>query len=699
MIALDSVVGELHIVNGRRQSITPSTGAFTAPRRGARGRQEDTLFILIDADGSSSSSIPELIQHIHQTYWHTPGSVTAGVRTAIETGNNWLVDHNRTAAGSTRAGVTCAVLRGSEVFIAQAGPSCAYVAHQGRLERFPRGDVAGSSLPPLGVARAVEVRYSRADLQPGDMLLLVDADFPARMPEEAIASAIVYVGVETALNNLEHLAGSDSFHALVVELAAAAPLEASVQAALPPAPSRSAAREPPAPERAPSRAPGAAAPRPAPAVGEWAGALGKGVARSAGSLGAAFGALFQRTLPDRPVSRQTRRRGPAALERHTSLMTAIAIGIPLIVALVVTAMYLDRSTTAQVATFLDDARQLIADADREPTLDAKRERWQAALTKANAALALAPDDPLALELRTQTQAQLDRLDGTQRVSPVLLYDFEQAGSHRLVAQGVSLFVLDQAEGRIDRLTLNSRGDGIEGGEPALAAAKGITVDDRVVGDLIDIAWVDAGGQRQKSALIVLERGGLIEYDLAFGPAAVRFAEAPVRTGARRLDTFEGNLYILDVIERQIWKYLAAADGYTALPEVYFQTPPSGIETAIDLAIDGNVYILLTNGTVYKYRGGSEAPFSVSGLPEPLGRPVAVSVDPYTPTDSGVYIADVAGARIVHFTADGQFVRQVRAVGGEFAALEDLLVDERAGRLYVISGGRLYSAALPPAIPR
>ena len=46
MIPLDSIVGELHIVNGQRQTTTPRSGAFTAPRRGARGRQDDTLFIL-----------------------------------------------------------------------------------------------------------------------------------------------------------------------------------------------------------------------------------------------------------------------------------------------------------------------------------------------------------------------------------------------------------------------------------------------------------------------------------------------------------------------------------------------------------------------------------------------------------------------------------------------------------------------------
>ena len=694
MISLDSVVGELHIVSGQRQSAAPFSGAFVAPRRGSRGRQDDTLFILVDASGSTSP-VPELIRHIQQTYWHTPGSVTAGLRAAIEAGNNWLIDHNRLAPAALRAGVTCAVLRSAEIFVAQAGPSCAYVAHQGRVERFPRGDVG--SLPPLGAARAIEVRYSRADLHPGDVLLLCDAAFPARIPEEAIASAIVYVGVEAALKNLEQLAAGENLNALVVEATAAPPAEA------PGAPAATA--RPVESHHAPPRAPEAETARSAPQsrarIGEWTGALGRSLSRSAGSVGAFARSLFQRTLPDRPAQTPVpvRRRGArgASLERHTLLMAIIAIGIPIVVALAVSAVYLQRSAAAQIDALLIEARQLLADAEREPSIDAKRERWLAALRKANEALTLAPEQAAAIEARAQAQAQLDRLDGTQRVSPVLLYDFKKIGRHRLATQGVSLFVLDPVEGRVDRLTLNGRGDGIEGDGPALALAKGFTVDGRVVGDLIDMAWVEARGGRQKSALIVLERGGLIEFDLAFGPTAARFAESSVPAGAR-LDTFDGNLYLLDTTRRQVWKYRVAPDGYTTLGEAYFETPPPGIENAIDLAIDGNVYILEAGGAIYKYRGGSEAPFSPSGLPSPISRPVAAAVDPFTPTDSGFYVADLHadGGRIVHFAPDGRFVRQIRAPGGEFDALEDVLVDERAGRMYVISGGRLYYAALPTA---
>ncbi|HEY4690468.1 MAG TPA: hypothetical protein VIK33_14220 [Anaerolineae bacterium] len=692
MPSLDSVVGELHIVNGQRQSVPSFTGAFTAPRRCARGRQDDALFVLVEGSGSAPLAT-DLIQRIQQRYWQTPGSVTAGLRIAIEAGNDWLIERNLSAPAAARMGVSCAVLRGSEAFIAQAGPSCAYVAHQGKLERFPHGDGSSIGLPPLGIARAVETRFSHAELHPGDVLLLADTSLAARVPEEAVASAIVYVGVEAALNNLEHLIGSENLIALVAEVTATVPAPQPVQPAPTtphPAPAPTRSVEPAVPSRTQPQLP------PAPKVGQWAKAIGQGVSRGAESIGSTARTLLQRTLPDRPApaTRQARRRG-ASLEQHTTLMAAIVIGIPILAAIFVTAMYLQRSTAAQVDTLLRDAQALLAGTDSTLSLDARRERWTAALTKANEALTLQPDNLAALDVRTQAQARLDRLDNTQRVTPVRLYDFQKVGRHRLAAQGVTLFVMDQADGIVFRLTLNSAANGIEGTQPEMTLTRGFNIDERVVSDLIDMVWVEAGGARQKSALIVLERGGLVEYDLGFGPAALRFAESIIAPGMRRIDTFEGNLYLLDVIGRQVWKYASSAEGYTALPEPYFDTPPAGIETAIDMAIDGNVYLLEANGSVHKYFGGAEATFSLSGLPSPIVRPVALAIDPYTPAESSVYVADAAGARIVQFAPDGRFLRQIRSPGGEFDGIEDLWVDERTGRLFVISNGQLYSATLPP----
>jgi hypothetical protein len=49
--------------------------------------------------------------------------------------------------------------------------------------------------------------------------------------------------------------------------------------------------------------------------------------------------------------------------------------------------------------------------------------------------------------------------------------------------------------------------------------------------------------------------------------------------------------------------------------------------------------------------------------------------------------------VIKLEPDGAYGAQFHAEG-IFASLEALAVDETAGRLYIISGGRLYVASLP-----
>jgi len=149
-IPLEAVVGELHLIGGVRQDATRPTAALIAPRHAARGRAGDTLFILVELRGPDPLPYEAVIDRIEATYWRTPGSITSALRAALTVTNDWLMDRNVQAevADRVRAGITCAVLRvrEAEVFIAQAGPAAAYVAHHGQVERFPVREVTPQAL-------------------------------------------------------------------------------------------------------------------------------------------------------------------------------------------------------------------------------------------------------------------------------------------------------------------------------------------------------------------------------------------------------------------------------------------------------------------------------------------------------------------------------------------------------------------------
>ena len=707
---------------GARQSTTPATGVLTASRRAARGRAADTLYVLIDLNGDTASSVlDELKRRITDAYWSMPGSVTSALRAAITAGGEWLMDRNTTTPVADRqtGGMTCAVLRGTEVYIAQAGLACAYVTQHGSIERLPAPDA--EPMPPLGMSRANDIRFAHAELQPGDGLLLTDARAPSRIPIESIASAMVDAGIETALRNLEHLAGDGDLIALLVQVAAtpetiARPVEPApliaVERPTSPAPVRSTSTPSKATPATPSTSvvtPIARSTQPvktesAPVetvtppreprtatARAWLSALALGVRRGFGSVGTAGQALAQRTLPESTIAQ--RRGARTASSNHTPMMAGIAIGIPIVVSLLFVTIFIQRSTQAEVEAQLAEAQNEITAASPLSGA-AARVHWQSAIDKANEALQLAPDNAAATQYIAQAQAALDQIDHVTRVKPMVLYDFKSLGQHRLALQGYSMFALDRGSNQIDRLTLNAAGDGIEGGGPEHIYSPGMSIDNKVPGNLIDQVWVSAGEKRQTNALIVLHQNGLFEYELTFGLNGLDFGTNTAPSGAQRLRSYMANLYILDPAASQIWRYSPKDNAYTEPAQPYFVQPVSGTTKAIDMAIDGNIYVLGSDGQIAKYLGGDAEAFQINGLAEPLRQPVAIAVDTNVP-ESSVWVADQSGRRIVQLRPDGQFVRQFRADGPAFDAIEDMMIDEQNHRLFVVSGGVLYTVQLPP----
>ena len=211
-----------------------------------------------------------------------------------------------------------------------------------------------------------------------------------------------------------------------------------------------------------------------------------------------------------------------------------------------------------------------------------------------------------------------------------------------------------------------------------------------MGDLIDLVWMPAGGARTRSSLLVLDSGGLLEYDLAWNVSAVALGQGPVPLGARAVAAFGGNLYVLDlpgIISGDTSRKAMA----TAAAESYFDRRPAIWAAAIDVAIDGSVYVLLADGRIRKFFGGKEKNFAAAGLTEPINKPVALSVDAEAQAGRGV--RGRGRGAMVQLNTDGAFVRQLRAAGDAFDALEDVLVDERNGRMFVMSGGKLYWRAI------
>jgi hypothetical protein len=246
---------------------------------------------------------------------------------------------------------------------------------------------------------------------------------------------------------------------------------------------------------------------------------------------------------------------------------------------------------------------------------------------------------------------------------------------------------------LNRLILNTAGDKLEG-DPEPILVPGVTVNGQAPGALIDFTSMASSINRQAGDLVIGHDKGLIEYSLSFGPQTLPFGENKLASTVKRLRSFDGKLYTLDPSAQQIMKYEPQGNGYPAAPAAYFGQPLPDLAKATDMAIDGNIYVTLSDGRLLKFNDGKPEPFDIRNLGEPLQSPTIVAIDQNV-TDSSVYVFDAGLQRIVQFRPDGLFVRQFRADGSMFDGLQDILVDEQNNRLYVINQGVLYTVLLPP----
>jgi serine/threonine protein phosphatase PrpC len=163
--------------------------------------------------------------------------------------------------------------------------------------------------------------------------------------------------------------------------------------------------------------------------------------------------------------------------------------------------------------------------------------------------------------------------------------------------------------------------------------------------------------------------------------------------------YEGNLYIWGAQPGQVLKY--ASGHYGDFPIPWITDESRKTENAIDVAVDGKIYLLQTNGHILVYSAGVfEREIELTGINPPLVTPAGFYVTTSDPDSGAIFLVDTTNERIIQIDKQtGAFIQQVRARPSDAIRLNQLssvYVDENATRptLYLINGGQILRAALP-----
>lgn len=694
---LQAVTGQLYTIDGKPQETSriPGLLAQAPPAKAMRGRARDSLFVHLSLSGRAQeyeNLAQDLLDRISERYYATAGSVTATLRKAILEANQLLLNYNLSQTGATREGaITCAVLRGRELFIVQAGEALALIARNFGLERLPPQEQ--QPITPLGRTAGLDLRYYHNWLETGDMLLLADPRV-VHLPAEQLKPALVDSTVEDSIPYLTQLLEGETARLLLVEFSDETPIGIPETVAPLAPPGRRAAADqstvlsPPA--RQPLRASDVRGARAEESEGRPPASLPdvhlptaedleytarRATSRSALGLSRVveWFARFMRRL--RPGAGE---RAQAAEDQQPggwALAAIIAILVPVVVGLVIGGVYIQRGRVARVGEIRNEMQQSLALAEEQPTEVEAREHYLQALNLAAEAELLRPGDSSVAQLRQQALEALDRVDDVTRLTAEVLYEYDE-GSEIVAASlrdGLNgdYYTLDGANNRVfahdteeDYLTSTDL-------NPEEILFGGQAIGTHIVGQMIDMAWRPSGTQVANEGIAVLDgRGALLTFHPGFSNVrAVPLGLASEWTNPVAITQFNERLYVLDPGAGVIWRYFAEGDGFIVDDAQRALTLPD-LAQAVDFAIyseDGSVIVLYSDGRLRRYGQDSllwdESHLAANGLDTPLVAPRYLKIIG-SGLNSSIFVADPGSGRLVQTSLGGTFLAQFKALDPE-----------------------------------
>ncbi|MGH2523301.1 MAG: hypothetical protein ACRDH2_12420, partial [Anaerolineales bacterium] len=189
----------------------PGFATLAAPRKAARGRERDVLFLCLGLRSRAPVSperYAELLDLAAATFFGSPGSITSALRQALGAVNQKLLDLNLRAGMPVQGGLIGAALRGTDFYAVQSGPGLVIVARGLGLERFPH-----TPSRPLGLSNALDAQYFHTTVNEGEYFVLSQS--PAPGWNEAALAGLGSLSTLTAVTDRLKEAANGDFIMLV----------------------------------------------------------------------------------------------------------------------------------------------------------------------------------------------------------------------------------------------------------------------------------------------------------------------------------------------------------------------------------------------------------------------------------------------------------------------------------------------------
>ncbi len=225
--------------------------------------------------------------------------------------------------------------------------------------------------------------------------------------------------------------------------------------------------------------------------------------------------------------------------------------------------------------------------------------------------------------------------------------------------GKKLVVLDEKAGVVVEVAIEDKSVRVVGG-----------------GDFVSTGRRLGGGEGR---LVVLTESGVTSAEMKKWQFERVLSEGEDWRSKVDVDAYGSNVYVLD--REDLWKYAGDIDGLGVKRRYFGVGVEPDLGQAVDLEIDGEVWILLNSGKILRFDRGVSVAYEMKGVND-FG-----SVDEMVVGEKEIYVLDKGKGRVVRIEREtGEYKGELLWEG--FKEGRGLVVDEEGGRVLVGNEGKI-----------
>jgi hypothetical protein len=443
-------------------------------------------------------------------------------------------------------------------------------------------------------------------------------------------------------------------------------------------------------------------------------AIGNQIKESLQSIGRALGTtitegvrglriLIARMLPEGTLQKD------GLFVIPTPVQIGIVVGVPLLIFVVVAALYIQRGQPEQFAATLDQARLEVEAARLSADALEARPHWETALLWLDKADKLRAGNSEAATLRQEAQGQLDELDWVTRLDyqPLLTQGLgRNVKVVQILLAGQEVYALDETRNRIVRITPTPSGSYAL--DPTFECSGG-ALGDKTIGPLLDIGLIPGPNAiAETDAVVGLDTTGALLYCAPGLKPLATYLPTPDTSWIRpaALEVYADRLYILDPGGNEAWQFLASGGAFIQPPTHYFTSVVYDLSQVIEFSIaQGDLFLLHKDGKISnctRPTGAATCVEAMSFTDTRLGRvsgdhlaevttPRRLVYDP--PPEPSLYLLDANTGAVYQLSLKLVLVRQFRPLF-PFGSPATAVAVDTAKRLFVAAGDNIYIGARP-----